>query len=99
MQFDDTIPFTKFLLPNGKREKISFKCALETTSKAKELIEAGFLFEYEELRNGAIHIDCCTSELQLASELVFSTQESKLLKAIDKLVEKAYLRWRQTDKN
>jgi hypothetical protein len=93
---EDDVPFSKFVLPNGKKQYINFKRSVETATKARELIAAGFAFECEELRTGEFYMDCCNSDDQLADELLRSTEEKGVLEAIDRLVENAYHHWKKT---
>jgi hypothetical protein len=46
-----SIPFTQYLLPDGRKQVIAIKATAETGEKAKKLIEQGYRFECEILRD------------------------------------------------
>lgn len=51
-----TIPFTQFILPDGRRKPNPYLCFDEDVSKKAQLIlDAGFDFEIEVLSTGAVH--------------------------------------------
>jgi len=53
-----SIPFTRFHLPDGRREEGSIDLDPETEASAQTLIDQGARFEIEMLTNGVIHLDC-----------------------------------------
>lgn len=46
------IPFTEYVLPNGARKSITVKRSVEIEVMAQAIINKGFHFECEQLRNG-----------------------------------------------
>jgi hypothetical protein len=65
----------------------------EIEQKATELIEAGFVFEVEELTTGIVSMDCNRGEIVLAHEL--SENGPAIVDAVRILVENAYNTWKQ----
>jgi hypothetical protein len=49
------VPFTQFILPNGRRETTYFETSEEVYTKAMKMIEAELSFEIELLRTGHVH--------------------------------------------
>lgn len=48
------IPFTQYLLPNGRRAAVRLPVDEETFAKAAEIMATGFVFEIEMLRDGRV---------------------------------------------
>ena len=51
------IPFTQYLLPDGRRKTIHFEATSEYEKKANDLIAAGYVFEVEVLTNGIVSLE------------------------------------------
>lgn len=52
-----SIPFTQFMLPDGRRGQISIDRAPETESVAASLVQKGVSFEIEILRTGDVSME------------------------------------------
>lgn len=48
------IEFTKYILPNGRKEKVFFIAPMDVVQKGNKILEKGYRFEIEELRTGQI---------------------------------------------
>jgi len=87
------IPFTQYLRPHGKQRSMSADGQPpEIEAKAKELIDAGYVFEVEELTTGIISMDCNKGDVVLAHEL--SQNGPPVVPAVTRLVETAYEQWK-----
>lgn len=66
-----SIPFTQFLMPDGRQQPVTIDRPEEIEAKARELIKLGYRFEIEMLTTGEISIECCTpdGEESLAQEI------------------------------
>lgn len=51
-----SIPFTQFILPNGKRRSTSIEVSDDAAAKALQLIERGLVFECEILSTGSVSV-------------------------------------------
>lgn len=49
---DMSIPFTQYVLPNGKRKSLEITRPAEIMRKAYAILAAGYHFECEQLRDG-----------------------------------------------
>ena len=49
-----SVPFTQYILPYGRKERILFPATQEMADKAKLILDAGYVFEIEILRTGII---------------------------------------------
>ena len=54
-----SIPFTEFVLPNGRKRAIKMPCSEEIATMGKALIDNGFWFECETLSQGHISLTVC----------------------------------------
>jgi hypothetical protein len=86
------IPFTQYLLPNGKTKKIQISLDLETEDLANQFIEAGGCFEAEMLTDyKTVSLTACfvvDDEMQdIASEVIENGPE--VPEAVKRLVESA----------
>lgn len=86
-----SIPFTQFMLPNGRRVQVSVDRSSEVEEKAQKLISEGFAFEVEILRNGVVNMDCNRGDVILGQEL--ATNDTDVPEKVDRLVNKAYERF------
>lgn len=86
-----SIPFTQFMLPNGRRVQVSVDRSSEVEEKAQKLISEGFAFEVEILRNGVVNMDCNRGNVILGQEL--ATNDTDVPEKVDRLVNKAYERF------
>lgn len=51
---DNAVPFTQYLLPDGRRRPVEIQMDDETVAKAQQLLDTGLRFECEVLRNGVV---------------------------------------------
>lgn len=51
------VPFTQFLMPNGRRQEVTIDQPPEIEALAKRIIAAGHRFEIEMLRTGEISME------------------------------------------
>lgn len=54
----EPIPFTQFLMPNGRREPVEIDRPAEVAAKARRLISLGCHFDIEMLSTGQISMTC-----------------------------------------
>lgn len=52
-----SIPFTQFLRPHGKQQRIYIDCEPEIEAMAKDILKHGYEFEIEELQTGQISME------------------------------------------
>ncbi len=52
-----SIPFTQFLMPDGRRKPITIDRPPDIEVKAQAILKAGCVFEIEMLRSGAISME------------------------------------------
>lgn len=50
------IPFTQYMLPNGRRQETSIEVDADVATKARELIAEGLCFECEVLTTGSVSL-------------------------------------------
>jgi len=81
-----SIPFTQFLLPNGRRKEVSIERPSNIEDLALKVINAGGRFTCE-VRNGIVSVACEYEDEDVAIEL--SSNGPKLLLAIDKMIKDA----------
>ncbi len=91
------IKFTEFILPNGKRVDREISLDSEVESKANYLIDVGFQFEIEILRNGMINMDCSRSEDDCAIASELGKNDNTLPLKVVKLIETAFERWKNIE--
>lgn len=63
------IPFTQFMLPDGRRKPITIERPEPIVRKALELISKGYEFHIETLTTGEIHMTISDGEDDVACEL------------------------------
>ena len=83
------IPFTQYLLPDGRRKQTGIERPAAVAAKAEELIKRGFRFECEVLTTGHVSLTVADpdEEIDIAIEVVCNGPEVPL--AVDRLVEQA----------
>ena len=92
---NQSIPFTQYVRPNGRKRTVSIERPDEIVAKAAGLIKAGARFEIEELTDGTVsmtveHPDA-EDEGQSVSHLLCANGPD-VPATVDRLVEDAYLR-------
>ncbi len=85
------IPFTQFMMPDGRQVENTIERPAEIEEKAKALINAGYRFEIEVLNTGEISMECCLGHASLASEICVNGPAVPL--ATDKMINEAYCAW------
>lgn len=81
------IPFTQYLLPNGRRRQINIDRPAPVEAEARKLIEAGVDFEVEILVTGVVSLTASYEEEDIAIELTRNGPEMD--DAVDRLVKEA----------
>lgn len=51
-----SIPFTQYVMPNGRKRPVSIEVARDVAEKADQLIESGLAFECEVLATGHVSL-------------------------------------------
>lgn len=89
--------FTQFLFPNRTRKEVTIELGIITERFATELSAAGWRFEVEcNSRNEMVHGDCCNDAGQLA--MFLEPNGPGVPRAIESMVDEAYLRWMKAGK-
>lgn len=78
------IPFIKYLRPSGRPVAVFIDRPDEIASKAHKIIEAGYHFECEELRNGTVSLTITDDECDHAIQLC--RNDAEVPAAVDRLV-------------
>lgn len=80
------IPFTQYLLPDGRKKSVSIERPDEIETRARRLIDAGYRFECEVLTTGDISLTVVDpyDEGDIAIEVVSNGPEVPV--AVDRLV-------------
>lgn len=82
------IPFTQFLMPDGRQKQIVIDRPHCIETKAQALIKIGCRFEIEMLNNGIISMECLSPYEVLTGALANNNEE--VPEAVDRLVEEAW---------
>lgn len=82
-----SIPFTQYLLPNGRMEVITIDMPEPVERAAQALIEAGCHFDAEILTTGLISLTCEEGEDLLSIEVCENNEA--VLKAVENLIREA----------
>jgi hypothetical protein len=81
---DYAIPFTQYLLPNGRKIDVSIERPKDIYDKAMDIIKAGYRFEVEMLTNGLIHMTITDDDDDQDGEVVNNGPEVPI--AVDRMV-------------
>lgn len=86
------IPFTQYLLPDGRQRRMRVNRNQETERRAGELMAAGYEFTCEILTTGEVSLECALRGDE--EPLVSAVCENGVLvlNAVDKLIADAYER-------
>jgi hypothetical protein len=69
----NTIPFTQFMRPNGRKELVQFQCDDPSiVDKAQQILATGLRFECEELISGMCSFTISSAEEDLAYSMVMN---------------------------
>lgn len=80
------IPFTQYLLPNGRRAPTEIERGPEVEAKAREIIAAGYCFECELLTTGHVSLTIADPLEQEDVAIEVVPNGPGLGEAVDKLV-------------
>ena len=87
------IPFTQFLLPDGRQRKTSFECPIGLENKVTQLLDAGSSFEVEMLQAGLISLtvefEKPNGEIETLSHEI-SSNDLQIDNAVVKLINNAF---------
>lgn len=78
------IPFTQYLLPNGRKIPVTIARPVEVYEKAMKIMNAGYRFEVELLTNGMVSMTISDDEADYAIEVVSNGPE--VPKAVDRMI-------------
>jgi hypothetical protein len=78
------IPFTQYLMPNGRKVDLTIARTKEVYDKAKDIIKAGYRFEIEMLTTGLVHMTITDNDNDHDSEVVNNGPE--VLLAVDRMI-------------
>lgn len=84
-----TVPFTQYLLPNGRKKEGGFDRPEPIEAMARYLLMEGVHFDAEVLSTGALSLTAEHDDLDepvLAIKLVFNQTPEKVAEAVDALV-------------
>lgn len=81
------IPFTQFLMPDGRQTQVTINRPDAIATLARGLIDQGCRFEIEMLQTGEISMECLRGKRILASELCPNGPPVPL--AVDKMIQEA----------
>lgn len=95
------VPFTQFLMPDGRRREVTFECKEEFDSAVKFLLDFGARFECEILSIGAVSLTVefftpDREDLTLAHEI--SANGPEVTEAVEKLITNAVQALKELDK-
>ena len=79
------IPFTQYLLPNGRRAPVCIERAPQIESLAEQIIAQGFAFECEMLRTGEVRLTI-TDPAHGDADFEMSKNGPEVGNAVDRLV-------------
>lgn len=87
------IPFTQYLLPDGRKKEILWECTdMEVSRMARDIIEAGLTFECEVLNNGFVSLSVEDLENDEQVGIQLSSNDGKISGAVDKLIRRVHER-------
>ncbi len=90
MAINQPIPFTQYLLPNGRRKKIVISRPEDIHDKAMAIMCGGYCFEIEILPNGLVYMAIADNEGDRDNEIVRNGPEVPT--AVDKMITRFYER-------
>ena len=80
------ITFTQYLLPDGRQREAYIERPDEVVAKARRIIDAGYAFECERLRNGMISLTIADHENGEDVAIELFADESKVPERVDKMI-------------
>lgn len=93
MANDNVIPFTQYLLPDGRAKVVDMKVDQPSTARmaSEILMEKGYRFEFEILRTGVVSVTCANTlqEMDIAIDLC-ANDPVAIKRSVGKVVAEAY---------
>lgn len=80
------IPFTQYLRPDGRRILVKVERPPEIEAKAQAILDAGFVFECEILRNGHVSFTISDPKEEEDVAIELCVNDPLVSVAIDKLI-------------
>lgn len=97
-----SIPFTQFLMPDGRRDQVTIQRPAEIEEQAHAIIARGFGFEIEILTTGQISMEICSPETAKKDAVVLTHEICRngpeVLESVDKMVREAFRVLHETEK-
>lgn len=90
-----SIPFTQYLLPDGRRKHIEIERPAPIEAMAQEIRTAGFRFEAEVLTNGVVSLTIYSQELEEDVAIKLCSNDAMVPAAVDVLVAQFYEKLRK----
>lgn len=81
----NSIEFTEYILPNGRKKKKYFIRPLDIVEKADKIIEKGYRFEMEKLRTGEISITIFDPKKTIDIDIRICS-ESNIIENVDNMI-------------
>lgn len=82
------IPFTQYLMPNGRIRPITINRPPEVEKLAQQVIDSGGVFEAEMLSTGEISLTCLYDEQDIAIEVCVNGPPVEA--AVDQMIKDAF---------
>lgn len=86
------IKFTQYLRPDGRQKTITISRPEGIAKMAEALKATGYDLEAEVLQTGLVSLTVVDKELEEDVEIEVTTNGPDVLAAVDRLIERAYLR-------
>ena len=84
---NNTIEFTQYILPNGRKKQLFIHATKEYVEKSKAIIEDGNRFEIEVLRNGTVSMTIFNMELEEDINIELCFNETDFQTHLHKLID------------
>lgn len=85
-----SIPFTQYLMPNGRKVPVTIEMEPDVETRAKALIDRGCHFDIEMLNTGVISMTCENSEYEEEIiSIVLCENDKTVVESVRKLVAEA----------
>lgn len=89
------IPFTQYLMPDGRRDQVFVERDGHVATKAQEILNFGLRFECEVLSNGVCSFTIFDNEIEEDVAHKLSKNGPEVLKAVDSMIEEfSFEEWR-----
>ena len=87
MDIDHFIPYTRYVLPNGRKVHETLLVSAETFEKARELIESGLEFEAEILTTGQVSFTIVDPVEEIDVDILVAANDENLIGKIESLIQ------------